>query len=98
MVASGFFNNKEYYKALAEKIIYTGPIDQYYHYCYGALEYRTVRFENEVLNCSNFQGNAVINYTDFEIPLLELLNTSISNLILQVPKLSFLKNFHIRGN
>ena len=68
-----FFNNKEYYKALAEKIIYTGPIDQYYHYCYGALEYRTVRFENEVLNCSNFQGNAVINYTDFEIPFTRII-------------------------
>ena len=55
-------------KEQAEKIIYTGEIDRYFNYCYGALEYRSLRFETEVLPLSNYQGNAVINYTQREIP------------------------------
>ena len=54
--------------ALAEKIIYTGPIDAFFDYHYGCLEYRSVRFETEILNKSNFQGNAAVNYTDRETP------------------------------
>lgn len=52
----------------AKKIIYTGAIDAYYDYCYGALQYRSVKFENEILEIDNFQGNAVVNYTDKETP------------------------------
>ncbi len=52
----------------AKKIIYTGSIDAYYNYCYGALQYRTVNFENQILETDNFQGNAVVNYTDKETP------------------------------
>ena len=52
----------------AEKVIYTGPIDAYFDYCYGPLEYRSVRFETEVLDKPNFQGNAAVNYTDSETP------------------------------
>lgn len=55
-------------KNQAKKIIYTGEIDKYFGYCYGALEYRSLRFETEVLPLSNYQGNAVVNYTDGEIP------------------------------
>ena len=51
-----------------EKVIYTGPIDEYYNYEFGTLEYRSVRFENEILDKANFQGNAAVNYTDAEIP------------------------------
>lgn len=54
--------------ALAEKTIYTGPIDAFYSYLYGPLEYRSVRFETERLDISNYQGNAVVNYTDAETP------------------------------
>ena len=54
--------------ALADKVIYTGPIDAYFDYKLGNLEYRSVRFENEVLNKPNFQGNAAVNYTDRETP------------------------------
>lgn len=54
--------------AMAEKVVYTGPIDAYFGYKLGYLEYRSVRFENEVLNTPNFQGNAVVNYTDRETP------------------------------
>ena len=52
----------------AEKVIYTGPIDAYFGYCFGNLEYRSVRFETEILNMPNFQGNAAVNYTDRETP------------------------------
>ena len=53
---------------MAEKVIYTGPIDEYFNYSLGHLEYRSVRFENEVLDMPNFQGNAAVNYTDSETP------------------------------
>lgn len=60
--------NKEYYDSLAEKIIFTGPIDSYFGFSLGRLEYRSVRFENKILNQPNYQGNAVVNYTDNETP------------------------------
>ena len=63
-----FFADKENYLKMAKKVIYSGAIDRYYDYCYGALEYRSVRFETEVLDCPNYQGNAVINYTEYEVP------------------------------
>ena len=63
-----YLENKEELDHIAEKIIFTGPIDSYFKYSLGALEYRTVRFETEVLNIPNFQGNAAVNYTDKETP------------------------------
>lgn len=63
-----YFSNKKEFDKMASKVIYTGPIDRYYDYKFGNLEYRSVRFENEVLDLSNFQGNAAVNYTDIEIP------------------------------
>lgn len=59
---------KEAYDAMAEKVVYTGAIDAYFNYSLGNLEYRSVRFENEVLDIPNFQGNAAVNYTDRETP------------------------------
>ena len=52
----------------AKKVVYTGPIDAYFNYCLGTLEYRSVRFETEVLDIPNYQGNAAVNYTDRETP------------------------------
>ena len=63
-----FFENKSELENIANKIIFTGAIDQYYDYKFGYLEYRSVRFETEELNVDNYQGNAVINYTDKEVP------------------------------
>ena len=63
-----FFELSKEAPDLAEKIIFTGMIDEYFDYCLGALEYRSVRFETEVLDCENYQGNAVVNYTDREVP------------------------------
>lgn len=63
-----YFAEKEELDALAEKIVFTGPIDQFYHYQFGELEYRSLRFETEILEEENYQGNAVVNYTDYEVP------------------------------
>ena len=68
-----FFAEREELEALADKIVYTGPIDQFYGYRFGKLQYRTVRFETEMLNTSNYQGNAVINYTDRETPYTRII-------------------------
>jgi UDP-galactopyranose mutase len=68
-----FFNNKEYWKSCAENIVFTGKIDEYYNYTFGKLEYRTVRFEKEILECENFQGNAVVNYTDISVPYTRII-------------------------
>ena len=63
-----YLENKEELDGLADHVIYTGPIDAYFHYDLGPLEYRSVRFETEVLDMPNFQGNAAVNYTDRETP------------------------------
>ena len=68
-----YFENKNELNSLAEKIIYTGPIDAYFDYKLGRLEYRTVRFDTEKLDCSNFQGNAVVNYTDSDTPFTRII-------------------------
>ncbi len=67
-LSTDFFADREYWNGMAEKIIYTGPIDAYFDYSLGNLEYRSVRFETEVLDKPNFQGNAAVNYTDAETP------------------------------
>ena len=63
-----FLDRQEYYKGKGEKIVYTGMIDEYFGYCFGELEYRSLRFETEILEEENHQGNAVVNYTEFEVP------------------------------
>lgn len=63
-----YLENKENLDKLADKVVYTGPIDAYFNYNLGPLEYRSVRFETEVLDKPNFQGNAAVNYTDRETP------------------------------
>lgn len=63
-----YLKNRQYYNSVAEKIIYTGAIDAYFDYELGSLEYRSVEFKEELLNICNFQGNAVVNYTDKQTP------------------------------
>lgn len=63
-----YFKDRKYHDGLASKIIFTGMIDQFFDYCYGELEYRSLRFETEELDCDNYQGNAVVNYTEYEVP------------------------------
>lgn len=68
-----FFNNREYWESLARKIVYTGAIDEFYGYCFGRLEWRTVRFDQVTLDVPNYQGNAVVNYTDAETPYTRII-------------------------
>ena len=68
-----FFENRAELENIANKIIFTGPIDQYYNYKYGELQYRSLRFETEVLDEENYQGNAVVNYTEFEVPYTRII-------------------------
>lgn len=68
-----YFEHKEELNDIAEKIIFTGPIDKFYDYKFGQLEYRSVRFETEILDTDNFQGNAVINYTEYEVPYTRII-------------------------
>ena len=68
-----YFEHKEELDKKAEKIVFTGPIDQYYDYCFGELQYRSVRFETEVLDMENYQGNAVVNYTEAEVPYTRII-------------------------
>lgn len=63
-----FFTHRQELEAWADKVVFTGAIDEYYGYRFGKLEYRTVRFETETLDTSNYQGNAVVNYTEREVP------------------------------
>lgn len=63
-----FFNDRTYWESLADKIVFTGKIDEFYGYCFGKLNYRTVRFEQETLDTPNYQGNAVVNYTERDVP------------------------------
>lgn len=58
---------------VAEKTVYTGMIDEFFDFCYGHLQYRSVRFETEMLDCENFQGNAVVNYTEKEVPYTRII-------------------------
>ena len=68
-----YLEHKTELDALAEKVVYTGPIDAYFDYALGALEYRSVRFETELLDTPNFQGNAAVNYTDAETPYTRII-------------------------
>ena len=68
-----FFENREHWKTVAKQIIFTGKIDQFYDYRFGKLEYRTVKFETEVLDMANYQGNAVVNYTDASVPYTRII-------------------------
>lgn len=68
-----FFNDREYWKSIASKIVFHKKIDEYYNYCLGKLEYRTVSFKQEIHDCPNYQGNAVVNYTDYEVPYTRII-------------------------
>lgn len=72
-VNTDFFENREYWEGMAENIVFTGKIDEFYNYRFGYLEYRTVDFEHEILDETNHQGVAVVNYTEAEIPFTRVI-------------------------
>lgn len=73
LLDTDFFENKDYFFSIADKIVFTGMIDQYYDYCYGTLEYRSLKFETKELDIENFQGNAVVNYTEYQVPYTRII-------------------------
>ena len=68
-----FFDGRQYWESIADKVLYTGKLDEYFDYRFGKLEYRTVRFEEEILDTPNYQGNAVMNFTDVEVPYTRII-------------------------
>ena len=72
-LCTDFFEEREILKREARNIVFTGMIDAFYQYCYGELEYRSLRFETETLDMENYQGNAVVNYTEYEIPYTRII-------------------------
>lgn len=88
-----YFKNKKELDNIANKIIYTGPIDEYYNYSLGNLEYRSIRFETEVLNTNNYQGNAVINYTDYDVPYTRIIEHKHFEFDITSPKTVISKEF-----
>lgn len=73
LLNTDYLEEKDKFAQMAEKIVYTGPVDAYFDYKYGELEYRAVRFETEVLETENYQGNAVVNYTEYEVPYTRII-------------------------
>ena len=72
-INTDYFANKDAFNAMANKVVFTGKIDEYYDYCFGQLDYRTVIFEQEIHEMANYQGNAVVNYTEREIPFTRVI-------------------------
>jgi UDP-galactopyranose mutase len=68
-----YLENREYWNSIADTIVYTGKIDEFFNNCFGSLDYRSLRFENEILDTPNYQGNAVVNYTEREIPYTRII-------------------------
>ena len=73
LLNTDYLADKDYFDSLGAKVIYTGPIDAYFGYCFGKLQYRTVSFETEILDTDNYQGNAVVNYTSSDVPYTRII-------------------------
>lgn len=73
LLNTDYFENRSHWESISDKIVFTGKIDEFYDYRFGKLEYRTVRFETEILDKPNYQGNAVVNYTSKEVPFTRII-------------------------
>lgn len=98
-INTDFFDNRSYYESVANKIVFTGKIDEFYGYRYGKLEYRTVKFENEILDTPNYQGLAQINYTEAEVPYTRIIEhkhfESFADDVYKNPKTVISKEFSV---
>lgn len=90
---SNYFSNRKYYESISKNIIYTGPIDEFFAYKYGELEYRSVYFETTVLDEVNHQGNAVVNYTDYETPYTRIIEHKHFEFDTKTPKTVISKEY-----
>lgn len=89
-LSTDFFADRAHWERIADKILFTGKIDEFYDYRFGMLAYRTVRFEEEILPCANYQGNAVINYTEADVPYTRVIEhkhfESFGQAVYELPK------------
>ena len=83
---SNFFDNIEEYKSMANKIVYTGPIDEYFDYSLGRLDWRSLKFETKILDKKNYQGNAVVNYTGHEVDYTRVIEHKHFEFNIESPK------------
>ncbi len=90
---SNYFSDRNYYESISKNIIYTGPIDEFFAYKYGELEYRSVYFETTVLDEVNHQGNAVVNYTDYETPYTRMIEHKHFEFDTKTPKTVISKEY-----
>ena len=90
---SNYFSDRKYYESISKNIIYTGPIDEFFDYKYGELEYRSVYFETIVLDEVNHQGNAVVNYTDYETPYTRIIEHKHFEFDTKTPKTVISKEY-----
>ena len=92
-----FFENRSFWEGIADKIVFTGKLDEFFNYQFGKLNYRTVRFETEVLDSPNYQGNAVVNYTEREIPYTRVIEHKHFEMfgqeVYEIPKTVISKEF-----
>ena len=85
MLDTDYFSKRWDFDDMAKNVLYTGPIDRFFDYCHGELEYRSVRFETQKIDIEDYQGNAVINYTDYDVPFTRIiehkhfLNTNVTS-------------------
>jgi UDP-galactopyranose mutase len=92
LLKTDYLKNREYFNSIAKRIIYTGAVDEFFDYRFGNLEYRGLKFEIETLNIENFQGNAVVNYTDKETPYTRIIEHKHFDLV-NVPKTVITKEY-----
>mgnify|MGYP002647975401 CR=1 FL=1 len=97
-----FFEDRKHWESVAEKIVFTGKIDEFYNYKFGKLEYRTVRFETETIDTANWQGNAVINYTGADVPYTRIIEhkhfESFGNAVYENPKTVISREYSTEWN
>lgn len=96
-INTNFFGNRRELERISDKILFTGMIDEFYQYCYGELEYRSLRFEHELLDMENYQGNSVVNYTEFEVPYTRIIEHKHFEYGIQ-PKTVITKEYSLKRN
>ena len=93
-----YFENRKDLENIAKKIVFTGPIDKFYNYKFGELEYRSLKFETEILDKENYQGNAVVNYTEYEVPYTRIIEHKHFEFDIEVSKTIITKEYPDKWN
>ncbi len=95
---TNYFDNKEYYNSIADKVVYTGPIDEYFNYSLGKLEWRSLKFDTKIFHKTNYQGNAVVNYTGHEVDYTRVIEHKHFEFDTESPKTVITYEYPINDN